>query len=132
MDRRMVRLDGLTPEEILALPDGEIDALVLCGEAVVFRAGSAEILGRFWIEGDALALELAQIEGGGEGVLPTIASVAQRYARRRGLAAIDWRVHAIDCAKPNLKLRALLERRGFSIEDVAGSGRCFHRVQPVE
>jgi len=33
---------------------------------------------------------------------------------------VDWRVHAVDCARPNLRLRALLERRGFAVEESDG------------
>lgn len=131
MPRRPVTLDGLTPDEVLALPDDAIDALVLCGEPLVFRAGSADILGRFWVTDGSLVLELGHIDGGGEGVLPAIAVLAERYARRRGLSVLDWRVHAIDCARPNLKLRRVLERRGFVVADVPGTGPCYHKIQPV-
>ncbi len=130
-ERRIVVIEGLTPEQILALPAEELDAFVLCGEPLVFHAGSAELLGRFWVAGETLVVELAHIDGGGEGVLPTIAAVAERYARREGLAAVEWRVHAVHCARPNLKLRRVLERRGFEIRDVPGSGECYHLVQQL-
>lgn len=129
---RVVTIEGFTPNQILALPPEELDAYVVTGEPLAFRAGSAEILGRFWIEGGALVLELAQIDGGGEGVLPTIAALAERYARREGLQALDWRVHAIHCAQPNLKLRRVLEHLGFQIRDVPGTGECYHWVQRLE
>lgn len=128
MGARPITLDGLTPDEVLALPD---DALVLCGEPLVFRAGTADILGRFWVSRDTLVLELGHIDGGGEGVLPALAALAERYARRRGLAALDWRVHALNCARPNPKLRRVLQRRGFKVADVPGTGPCYHQVQPV-
>jgi len=128
---RAVTLEGLTPDEVLALPDDAIDTLILCGEPLVFRAGTAEILGRFWTTDSALVLELGHIDGGGEGVLPTIAVLAERYARRRGLAALDWRVHALNCANPNLKLRRLLDRLGFVITDVPDTGPCYHLLQPL-
>jgi hypothetical protein len=64
VERRSVTLEGLTPEEVLALPDDAIDALVLSGEAVVFQAGTADILGRFWVSDGALVLELVHIDGG--------------------------------------------------------------------
>ena len=131
MERKQVTLDGFTPDEILALPDADINTLVLCGEPLVFRVGSAEILGRFWISEKSLVLELAQIEGGGEGVLPTLAVIAIRYAQQRGLTTLDWRVHALNCAKPNPKLRRVMERRGFTIVDVPGTGPCFHQIQSV-
>lgn len=124
-------IEGLTPDEILALPDDQLEALVLRGEPLVFGVGSATILGEFKVSGAALLLELAQIEGGGEGVLPGLASLANRYARRRGLGFLEWRVHAIACAQPNLKLRRVLERRGFVVKDVEGSGPCYWLRVPV-
>jgi hypothetical protein len=129
---RVVPIEGFTPDQILSLPAEELDAYIVPGEPLVFRAGSAEILGRFWIEGDAFVLELAQIEGGGEGVLLAVATLAERYARREGLKALDWRVHAIHCAKPNLKLRRVLEHLGFQVSDVPGTGECYHWVQQIE
>lgn len=131
MEQRSFTLDGLTPDEVLGLPDEALDTFVLSGEPLVFRAGTADVLGRFWVADDALVLELGHIDGGGEGVLPTIALLAARYARRRGLAALDWRVHALNCARPNLKLQRVIERRGFTVADVPGSGPCYHRMQPV-
>lgn len=126
---RVITIEGFTPEQILALPAEELATYVAPGESLVFRAGSAEILGRFWVEGPALVLELAQIEGGGEGVLLTIASLAERYARREGLGALEWRVHAVHCARPNLKLRRVLEHLGFQVREMTGTGECYHWVQ---
>ena len=117
-----ILLEGCTADEILALPSETLNALVLRDEALVFRVGSAEMLGRFRIENDTLLLELGHIDGGGEGGLPALASLAQRYARREGLTWIEWHVHAVRCAKPNLKLRRVLERRGFVVRDIAGVG----------
>jgi hypothetical protein len=132
MERRPITLEGLTPDELLALPDHALDTLVLCSEPLVFRIGTADILGRFWVSGNSLVLELGHIDGGGEGVLPTLAVVAERYARRRRLGFLDWRVHALNCARPNPKLRRVLERRGFVVADVLGSGPCYHQVVPVQ
>jgi hypothetical protein len=130
--QRVITIEGLTPDQILSLPREDLDAYIVTGEPLIFRAGSAEILGRFWVEGGALVLELAQIEGGGEGVLLAVAALAERYARREGLNALDWRVHAIHCAKPNLKLRRVLERLGFLIRDVPGTGECYHWLQQIK
>ncbi len=124
--RSPLLIEGYTPDEILALPDTEIEALVLHGDPVVIRAGSAEVLGRFAVLGDRLVIELAQIEGGGEGVLPALWLLAKQYANRRQLAAVEWIVHAVHCARPNLKLRRVLERRGFMIEEVPGVGEAYH------
>ncbi|MDP6447262.1 MAG: hypothetical protein QGG36_20390 [Pirellulaceae bacterium] len=131
-NRRAITIEGYSPEEILELPADSLNAFVFCGEPIVFRAGSAEILGQFQIQDGALILEFVQIDGGGEGVLPTISMIARQYARREGLNRIEWRVHAIDCANPNLKLRRVLERRGFEIRDVPGSGECYNLVATVD
>jgi hypothetical protein len=131
-ERRPVTIEGLTPEQILALPREELDTLVLCGGPLVFRAGSAQLLGSFRVEGRSLILERAHIDGGGEGVLPMLAALGERYAQREGLAALEWRVHAVRCARPNLKLRRVLERRGFQVRDVPGTGECYHLLQPLD
>ena len=126
-----ILLEGYTPDAILALPPGHLDGLVLCDEPLVFRAGSADILGRFKVEDRTLVLELGHIDGGGEGALPAIAAIAQRYAAREGLDHIEWRVHAVKCARPNLKLRRVLVRRGFEIRDIDGVGECYWSKRPV-
>lgn len=70
-------------------------------------------------------MELAHVDGGGEGALPALASLANRYAQREGLQFLEWRVHAVHCAKPNLKLRRVLERRGFVVRELPDVGECF-------
>ena len=104
---------------------------MLCGRPIVFRAGSAEILGEFKINDESLIVELAQIDGGGEGILPTLTSLAQRYAKKRGLQKVEWIVHALNCAEPNLKLRRVMERRRFQIVDIEGGGQAFYLVDEI-
>lgn len=57
---REINIEGYSIDEILSLPDEQLDALVLSGEPLVFRAGSAEILGEFKVRGESLIVELAQ------------------------------------------------------------------------
>lgn len=132
MARKQIDIEGYTPEEILSLPDEQFDAFVLAGEPLVFRAGSAEILGEFKVMGSSLFVELAQIDGGGEGVLPALSSLAQKYARKRGLKKIEWVVHALNCAKPNLKLRRVMERRGFVVTEVKDVGQAYYLVDEID
>ena len=132
MATRAIPIEGLNPDEILAMTDEEIGGLVFVDRPLVFRVGTAEILGQFRIVDKRLVVELAQIDGGGEGVLPTIWRVAERYTRKKGLGAVEWIVHAVNCAKPNLKLRRVLERRGFIVEEVPGTGIAYHLVTHVE
>ena len=129
MTRREVLFEGLSEQEILNLPQEELDKLIFLGEPLVFRTGSALLLGSFKIARDRLVIELAQIEGGGEGVLLSLASVAKRYARLRNLSGVEWIVHAVSCAKPNIKLRRVLEHRGFIIEQIEGVGEAYHLIE---
>lgn len=127
-----ILLEGYTVDEILQLLNEELRGIVLRDEPLVFKAGSANMLGRFKVEGNVLVMELAHIDGGGEGALPSVASLASRYAKREGLAFIEWRVHAVHCANPNLKLRRVLERRGFVVRDVPGTGECYWLRVPTD
>jgi len=125
---RSILIEGFTPEEILTLPDDYADQHVLTGKPLVFRVGSAQILGEFRRSDSRLTVELAQIDGGGEGVLPALWILAERYARRRHLAEVEWIVHAVSCARPNLKLRRVLERRGFEIRTLDGRAQIYYRL----
>jgi hypothetical protein len=78
--RRNVLIEGYSVDEILRLSNEQLDQFVFCGEPIVFRAGSAEILGKFERTPDRLILELAHIDGGGEGALPALGALASRYA----------------------------------------------------
>jgi hypothetical protein len=53
-------------------------------------------------------------------------SLTRRYAAQHGLSGVEWIVHAVSCAKPNLKLRRVLERRGFVVKQVAGVGEAYY------
>ncbi len=128
---KQITIEGYTAEELLNLAEEQIDVFVLCNEPVAFRIGSAEILGQFKINNESLVIELAHIDGGGEGVLPTIWSLAERYASKKGLKTVEWIVHALHCAKPNRKLRRVVELKGFTIETITGVGEAFHYVQEV-
>ena len=127
---QLISIEGLTPKEILELPDDHLAALIAVGP-IVFKVGTAEVLGQVRLGSDSLAIELAQIDGGGEGVLLTLSLLAEAFARRRGIGAIEWIVHAIDCANPNLKLRRVLERRGFVVKDLPDIGAAYYKRQEV-
>lgn len=75
-------IESLTPDEIFSLPEEYFAVLANTGRGVV-KAGSAEILGQLHLLPSRLRIELAQIDGGGEGVLPTIAILAARLAKQR-------------------------------------------------
>ena len=121
-----ILFEGLTPDAILKLPAQEIEQLVLTGEPLILTAGSARILGEFRRSSDRLNVTLAQIEGGGEGVLPALTILIEKFARSQSLAAVEWVVHAVHCAKPNLKLKRVLERKGFVVKEVDGTTAYYH------
>jgi hypothetical protein len=123
---KQVNIEGYTPEEILALPDDMMDGFVFCDEPFAFKAGSAEILGEFRFVEDRLVVELAHIDGGGEGVLLALWRLAERYAKKRNLSEVEWIVHALTCAKPNLKLRRLLELKGFEIKRIKADTEAYY------
>jgi hypothetical protein len=121
-----ILIEGYTPEEILGLPPEQLKNFVFTEKPLVFKAGSAQILGEFTLRDNRLVIELAHIDGGGEGALPTIAVLAEKYARLNNLAAVEWIVHTVRCVNPNPKLRRVLERRVFQIRDVPGYGQAFY------
>ena len=128
---KRIDIEGYSVNEILSLPLEQLDAFVLSGRPIVFRAGTAAILGEVKIKGESLIVELAHIDGGGEGVLPTLTSLARQYAKTRGLKRVEWIVHALNCAEPNLKLRRVMERRGFQIVDIEGVGKAYYQIHEV-
>lgn len=126
-----VLIEGYTLKEILSLSDAEIDAWILVDNPIIFKVGSAEILGRVEIVGASLTIELAQIDGGGDGVLRTIGILARKYARKHKLKSIDWIIHSLDCLDPNPKLNPMLERAGFKIQNIPQKGEAYFRRMPI-
>jgi hypothetical protein len=90
------------------------------------------VLGQFAVsDANRLVVELAQIDGGGEGVLPTITRIAKHIARIKELAEIECVIHAVHCAEPNLKLRAHLIRTGFEVKNVPGKGDAYYKIMDI-
>ena len=127
-----ILVERYSTDEIPALSNEALKAIVLRDEPLVFKVGSANLLGKFKMENKTLILELAHVDGGDEGALPTLAALASRYALRENLEYIEWRVHAVHCAEPNLKLRRVLERKSFSIRNIQGVGECYWSKQAVD
>jgi len=131
MPPKTISIEGYSTEEILLLTDEQLKSFVFVGEPIVFKVGSAEILGEFKIVNNHLIVELAQIEGGGEGVLPLLFILAKKYALQRNLQKVEWIVHALNCEKPNPKLRPIMERKGFTIENIEGIGQAYYYSQTI-
>jgi hypothetical protein len=49
-----ISIEGCSPEEILNLPDEDFESIVFVGKPIVFRVGSAEILGEFKVKDETL------------------------------------------------------------------------------
>jgi hypothetical protein len=126
-----IKIEGESIQDILEWTDEEYDTLILIDRPIVIHIGSAEVLGQFVINEGVLVVELAQIDGGGEGVLPVITKVAKHIAKRKSLQEIHSIVHAINCAKPNLKLQVHLEKIGFKIKDIPHKGEAYFKVWSV-
>lgn len=124
---KKIIIEGETVDEIMGWSEADFDTLVLTDEPIVFSIGTAEVLGQFAAVKNQLIVELAQIDGGGEGVLPAIGKLSKHIARLKGLDSISCIVHAIDCAKPNMKLRAHLEKTGFNVQEIPGKGIAYHK-----
>ena len=128
----MVKIEGYTSDELLALPPAELDAFVFIGRPVVVRVGSAEVLAECHRRGVTLVVDLAHIDGGGEGALPTLTKFLDRFAQGRGFERIEWLVRATNCARPNDKLRRVLVRKGFKIRTVPEFGDCYYKATIVD
>ncbi|MCX7746935.1 MAG: hypothetical protein N2645_08610 [Clostridia bacterium] len=128
---REIKFEGYSADEILNMSENDLKSFVFVGEPLVLLAGSARVLGEFRISGDILIVELAQIEGGGEGVLQSLWVLTEQYACKRKLKQVEWIVHAINCAKPNLKLKRVLEKKGFEIRNVNGVGKAYYFLNKI-
>lgn len=129
----LINIEGLSISEILDWPTEYFDELVLIDQPIVLNIGTAEVLGQFTVsEENRLVIELAQIDGGGEGVLPAITRVANHIARSKNLSEIESIVYAVHCSEPNLKLRAHLLKVGYKIKQVSGKGDVYYNVLKVK
>ena len=131
MGRKQLLIEGFLPDELPESLGPALEAEVVNGRPLVARVGTAEILFSLVIDGDLLRAEFAHVDGGGEGVLSTLLAVVVRLARRRGATEIEWLVFATNCARPNPRLRPILEKCGFVVREVADRGFCYYRRDQV-
>ena len=127
----MVRIEGYTRDELLAMPSRDLDEVVLLGRPVVINVGTAQVLAECHRRGPVLIVDLGHIDGGGEGALPTLVAFVSRFAESRGFEQIEWLVRATNCARPNAKLRRVLLRKGFEVRQIPEFGECFFKASAV-
>ena len=121
-----LKIEGYSVDEVLQFLDEDLSQYLFTDEALILHIGTAKILGQVRHTEQRLTIELAHIEGGGEGVLPILWILANRYAENHALVEVEWILHALTCANPNMKLRRLLERRGFTVAMIDGIGEAYY------
>ncbi|MGH6652769.1 MAG: hypothetical protein ACREB7_16720 [Sphingopyxis sp.] len=118
-----MEIEGVSLEALKALPTEELEELLAFGRPITFRMGTATVLAEFNRDREELAVNLAHIDGGGEGVVASLWKLIERYAKERGYTSIVWNVHALTCANPNPRLQHFLRDRGFEEENSKTYGR---------
>ncbi|AHE53996.1 hypothetical protein [Sphingomonas sanxanigenens] len=108
-----MEIEGVSFDALKALPTEDLEALLAFGRPITFRMGTATVLAEFNKLGDDLIVNLAHIDGGGEGVLVSLWKLVAGYAKERGYPGICWNVHALTCADPNPRLQRFLRTQGF-------------------
>ena len=126
-----IRIEGVALSELKALPREDLDALLSYGSPISFNVGSATILAEFNRDEQELKVNLAHVDGGGEGVLLALWKLVQAYAEERDFASIRWNVHALTCAQPNPRLQRFLRANGFVEVDDDQFGRILTRKQSL-
>jgi hypothetical protein len=53
------------------------------------------------------------------------------YARAEQFTSVEWLVHATRCAQPNPRLPQVLQRMGFTIEELPVRGLVYRRVDAI-
>ena len=114
--KNTILIEGLAEQELLQLTeDKEFQALIFSNTPIVFTAGTSEILGQFGRKGNRLSIILSHIDGGGEGVLLKLMNLFRQFAKAQNIQEIEWTVHAVDCPRPNPKLKRILALKGFEV-----------------
>lgn len=128
-----LKIEGYTIQELNDLiGTTDFEELIFSNRPVVFNAGSAQILGQFHKIGNELHIDLAHVEGGGEGVLVSINSLTKKYAIKKGFEVINWYVNATNCAKPNLKLQRILKLKHYEVRTFENKGAVFYKKEFVK
>jgi hypothetical protein len=124
-------IEGFRPDELPAALGPELQRELLRGRPLVARAGTSDVLMSLELRDGVLRAELAHVDGGGEGILPALFSIIVRLGRLHDAREVEWLVFATNCARPNPRLRPVLERRGFVVREISGRGFCYYRKDLV-
>ncbi|MDX8465969.1 hypothetical protein RFM26_09785 [Mesorhizobium sp. VK23B] len=123
-----IEIEGIPLDALRALSHQEQDELLSFSRPISFMMGSATVLAEFNQDGKELTINLAHIDGGGEGVLLVLWRALRAYATERDYHSIRWNVHALTCAKPNPRLKRFLRTHSFSEVDDPSYGPIFTRT----
>lgn len=126
-----MEIEGLSLDALKAMPTEELEALLTFGRPITFRMGTATLLAEFNRDDGELSVNLAHIDGGGEGVLVSLWKVIASYAREHGYHSVSWNVHALTCANPNPRLQLFLRDQGFEEAASEKHGRVLTLRQPL-
>lgn len=80
-----LKIEGYSVDEVLQFLDEDLSQYLFTDEALILHIGTAKILGQVRHTEQRLTIKLAHIEGGGEGVLPILWILANRYAENHAL-----------------------------------------------
>jgi len=123
-----IEIEGVALEALRKLSRPDQDALLSFARPISFTMGSATVLAEFNRDGPELIVNLAHIDGGGDGVLLILWKALRGYAAGRGYRSIRWNVHALTCAKPNPRLQRFLRTHGFDEVEDPSYGPIFTRT----
>ena len=126
-----IEIEGVSLQALRMLPRPDQDALLSFARPISFTMGTGTVLAEFNRDGPELIVNLAHIDGGGEGVLLILWRAVRAYAAERGYRSIRWNVHALTCAKPNPRLQRFLRTHGFDEVDDPSYGPIFTRTIQV-
>ncbi|QND55227.1 hypothetical protein [Mesorhizobium huakuii] len=124
-----IEIEGTSLEDLRTMPHADQDALLAFGRPISFTMGSATVLAEFNRRDGTLLVNLAHIDGGGEGVLLVLWKHTRAFAIERQFSTVRWNVHAATCAKPNPRLQRFLRTHEFAEIDDPDYGRIFVRTQ---
>lgn len=124
-------VESFTMDQLTSLSRADLDALVREGMPVDILFGDDRLRVRFTVIDRAVRIEVLEVVARNDGALTSFASGCRSLARRSRVQTIEWLVHAAACAAPNERLQGVLTGRGFVLQNVAGIGQAYRRIEPI-